>query len=124
MGAGHSNALQGAFGWQVPPAYVHHAGGALRIMRPDTWYGQAMASFDKEEFKARLQKMSTDEIHEKLRGFNHREKSVAIDELAARARDEELKAWTRKKSARRTVVLCAVVLAVFAVITLIYLAQL
>ncbi len=89
-------------------------------MRPDTWYGQAMA-FDKKKFQARLEKMSADEIRVKLPHFGGTKKSAAIDELAARARDEELKVWTRKKSARRRGVLYAVVLAVFAVITLLFL---
>jgi len=104
-------------------------------MRPDTWYGQAMASFDKEKFQARLEKMSTDEIHEKMPNFRGKKKSAASDELVARvraaidesvarARDEKIKSRSRKETARRTVVLCAVVLAICAVITLVYLALL
>ena len=80
-----------------------------------------MAS-DKERFQAQLQKMSADEIREKLPLFDHKRKLAAIDELIAR--DEELKSRSRKMAARRRGVLYAVVLAVFAVIALIYLAQL
>ncbi len=65
--------------------------------------------------------MSADEIREKLPHFRGKKKSVALDELTARAQDEELKAWTRKMAARRRGVLYAVVLAVFAVITLLFL---
>ncbi len=76
---------------------------------------------DKERLRAWLEKMNADEIREKLPHFRGKKKSAAIDELVARAQDEELKSWTRKKSARRTVVLVAVVLAACALIALIIL---
>ncbi len=81
-------------------------------MRPDTWYGQAMAS-DKEKFQAWLEKTSTDEIRETLPNFGGTKKSVALDELTARAR----------VTARGIGILAALVLAVCAVITLNYLGQ-
>ncbi len=83
-----------------------------------------MTSFDKEKFQAWLENTSVDEIREKLPNFRGKKKSAAIDELVARAQDEELKPRSRKETARRTVVLCAVVLAICAVITLLYLALL
>ncbi len=84
-------------------------------MRSDTWYGQAMVS-DKEKFQAWLEKTSADEIHEKLPHFGGKKKSVAIDELVARARDEELKPRSRKETAQWLGILCAVMLAVIALI--------
>ncbi len=92
-------------------------------MRAEAWYGQAMA-FDKEKFQARLQKMSADEIRKTLPFFDHKKKSAALDELAARAQDEELKAPSRKETTELIGALAALALAVFAVIALIYLAQL
>ena len=77
-----------------------------------------MASFDKEEFQDRLDRMSADEIREKLPLFGHNKKSAALDELIARGRDQELKSRSRKEIAKWMGVLCAVVLAVFALITL------
>ena len=112
-----------AVGWQVPVGGVWPLAGALRIMRPDTWYGQAMA-FDKKKFQARLQKMSADEIRKNLPFFDHKKKPVAIDELAARAQDEELKALSQKNAALRIGVIYAVVIAVCALIALIYFTQL
>ena len=93
-----------------------------------------MAS-DKERFQAWLEKMNADEVREKLPHYRGMKKLAASDELAARvraavdesvarARDEEIKSRSRKETARRTVVLCAVVLAICAVITLVYLALL
>ena len=92
-------------------------------------------AFDKEKFQAWLENTSVDEIREKLPRFRGKKKSAAIDmltararaaidELVARAQDEEIKSRSRKETARRTVVLCAVVLAICAVITLLYLALL
>ncbi len=86
-----------------------------------------MASFDIEKFKAELKKMSTDEIREKLPNFRGKKKSAAIDmltararaaidELVARAQDEEIKSRSRKETAKWMGVLCAVVLAVIALI--------
>ncbi len=92
-------------------------------MRPDTWYGQAMA-FDKEEFQDRLEKMSADEIRETLPFFVGKKKSAAIDELVARAQDEERKSRSQKKAALRIGVIYAVVIAVCALIALIYFTQL
>ncbi len=89
-------------------------------MRPDTWYGQAMA-FDKEKFQARLQKMRADEIRVKLPNFSRKKKSAANDELVARAQDEELKALSRKEAARWIGVLAVLALAVCAVIVLLFL---
>ena len=92
-------------------------------MRPDTWYGQAMA-FDIEKFQARLEKTSADEIREKLPHFRGKKKSAAIDELVARAQDEELKAQSWKETAQWIGVLALLALAVCAFITLIYLTRL
>ncbi len=75
-----------------------------------------MASFDKEKFRARLEKMSAEEIREKLPHFRGKKKSAAFDELAALGRAEELKSRSRKETARWIGVLCAVVLAVIALI--------
>ncbi len=84
-------------------------------MRTDTWYGQAMAS-DKERRQAWLEKMNADEIREPLPNFGGKKKSAAVDELAARAQDEELKSRPRKETAQWLGVLCAVMLAVIALI--------
>ena len=81
-------------------------------------------AFDKEKFQAQLEKMSADEIRVKLPRFSHKKKLAAIDELAARGRDQELKSWSRKIAARRRDVLYTAVLTVFAVIALLYLALL
>ena len=83
-----------------------------------------MTSADKEKYQARLEKMSKDEILENLPNFGNKKKSADIDELMARGRDQELKARSRKKSARWIGVLAVLALAVCAVITLIILAQL
>ncbi len=74
-----------------------------------------MAS-DKERFQAWLEKMNADEVREKLPHFRGKKKSAALDELAARGRDQELKARSRKETAQWLGVLCAVVLAVIALI--------
>ncbi len=74
-----------------------------------------MAS-DKEKYQAWLEKTSADEIREKLPHFRGKKKSAAIDELVARAQDEELKSRPRKETAQWLGVLCAVVLAVIALI--------
>ncbi len=92
-------------------------------MRPDTWYGQAMAS-DKERLQAWLEKMNADEIREKLPHFRGKKKSAAIDELVARAQDEELKALSRKETTELIGALAVLALAVFSVIALFYLALL
>ena len=82
-----------------------------------------MAS-DKEKYQARLEKMSKDEIREKLPLFGHKKKLAALDELIARAQDQELKSRSRKETTELIGALAALALAVFAVIALIYLAQL
>ena len=81
-------------------------------------------AFDKKKFKARLQKMRADEIRVTLPHFRGKKKSAAIDELVARAQDEELKALSQKKAALRIGVIYAVVIAVCALIALIYFTQL
>ncbi len=83
-----------------------------------------MTSSDKEKYQARLEKMSKDEILENLPNFGNKKKSAAIDELMARGRDQELKSRPRKETARWIGVLAVLALAVFAVIALMYLAQL
>ncbi len=83
-----------------------------------------MTSSDKERLQAWLEKMNADEIREKLPHFRGKKKSAAIDELAARGRDQELKSRSQKKAALRIGVIYAVVIAVCAVITLIYFTQL
>ena len=71
---------------------------------------------DKERLQAWLEKMNADEIREPLPLFGGKKKSAAVDELAARAQDEELKYQSRKETAQWLGVLCAVVLAVIALI--------
>ena len=86
-----------------------------------------MTSFDKEKFQAWLENTSVDEIREKLPNFRGKKKSAAMDELVARARaaidelvaraqDEELKPRSRKETAQWLGILCAVMLAVIALI--------
>ena len=67
---------------------------ALRIMRPDTWYGQAMAS-DIEKFKKYLEQWSEDHIRYLLKtGKIKKREKVALAEEALRrkeqVREEEL----------------------------------
>ncbi len=71
---------------------------------------------DKEKFQAWLENTSVDEIREKLPRFRGKKKSAAIDMLTARARDEKIKSRPRKETAQWLGVLCAVVLAVIALI--------
>ena len=78
-------------------------------------------AFDKKKFQARLEKMSADEIRVKLPHFGGTKKSVALDELTARGRDQELKAPSRKETAQWTRVIVAVVLVACALIALIIL---
>ncbi len=73
-------------------------------------------AFDKEKFQAWLEKTSADEIREKLPNFSRKKKSMAFDELVARAQDEELKPRSRKETAQWLGILCAVMLAVIALI--------
>ena len=73
-------------------------------------------AFDKEEFQDRLDKMSANEIRENLPHFKGKKKSAALDELVARAQDEELKSRPWKETAQWLGILCAVVLAVIALI--------
>ena len=81
-----------------------------------------MASFDKEKFKARLEKMSTDEIRENLPNFRGKKKSAALNELTARGRDQELKSQsTRKETAQWKGVIVAAVIAACTLIALIIL---
>ncbi len=89
-------------------------------MRPEAWYGQAMAS-DKERLQAWLEKMNADEIRETLPLFGGKKKSAAFDELAAREWDQELKSRPRKETVQRTVVLVVVVIAACTLIALIIL---